>query len=85
MMNPSRRDRREITIWQRRFWEHTVRDEEDLAKHFDYIHYNPVKHGLVQRTRDWPYSSFHRLVKQGIYPVDWGEGISFDTKGDFGE
>jgi putative transposase len=85
MMNLSRQYRREITIWQRRFWEHTIRDEEDLAKHFDYIHYNPVKHGLVQRVRDWPYSSFHRLVKQGIYPIDWGEGVSFDIKEGFGE
>ncbi len=85
MMNLSRQYRREITIWQRRFWEHTIRDEEDLAKHFDYLHYNPVKHGLVQRVRDWPYSSFHRLVKQGIYPIDWGEGVSFDIKKGFGE
>ncbi len=85
MMNLSRQHRREITIWQRRFWEHTIRDEEDLAKHFDYIHYNPVKHGPVQRVRDWPYSSFHRLVKQGICPIDWGEGVSFDMKEDFGE
>jgi putative transposase len=85
MMNPSRRSRHETTIWQRRFWEHVIRDEEDLAKHFDYIHYNPVKHGLVQRVRDWPYSSFHRLVKEGIYPLDWGEDISFDANEDYGE
>ena len=52
MMNLSRRYRRETTIWQRPFWEHTIRDEKDLAKYFDYIHYNPVKHGLVQRVRD---------------------------------
>jgi putative transposase len=85
LMNPSRRDRRETTIWQRRFWEHTIRDEEYLAKHFDYIHYNPVKHGLVQMARDWPYSSFHYLVKQGIYSIDWGEGVYFDLKDYFGE
>ena len=85
MMNPSRRDRRETTIWQRRFWEHTIRDEEDLARHFDYIHYNPVKHGLVQRVRDWPYSSFHRLVKQEIYPIHWGEGVKLDEKVEYGE
>jgi putative transposase len=84
-MNPSRRDRRETTIWQRRFWEHTIRDEEDLARHFDYLHYNPVKHGLVQRVRDWPYSSFHRLVKEGIYPNDWGEGLTFDDQAEYGE
>jgi putative transposase len=85
VMNPSRRNRRETTIWQRRFWEHTIRDNEDLARHFDYIHYNPLKHGLVQRVRDWPYSSFHRLVKQGIYPLNWGEGVSFDAKDGYGE
>lgn len=85
LMNPSRRNRRETTIWQRRFWEHTIRDDQDLAKHFDYIHYNPVKHGLVQRVRDWPYSSFHRLVEQEIYPIDWGEEISFEIKEEFGE
>lgn len=85
LLNPSRRGRRETTIWQRRFWEHTIRDEEDLAKHFDYIHYYPVKHGLVQRVRDWPYSSFKRLVKDGIYPNDWGEGVSFDVRDEYGE
>jgi putative transposase len=85
LMNPSRRDRRETTIWQRRFWEHQIRNEQDLANHFDYIHYNPVKHGLVQRVRDWPYSSFHSLVRQEIYPIDWGEEVSFDIKEDFGE
>lgn len=85
MMNPSRQHRRETTIWQRRFWEHAIRDEEDLTKHFDYIHYNPVKHGLVRKVRDWPYSSFHRLVKEGIYPLDWGEGVSFDAAEEYGE
>jgi putative transposase len=74
LMNPSRRDRRETTIWQRRFWEHTIRDEEDLARHFDYIHYNPVKHGLVKCVADWPYSTFHRLVAEGIYPRNWAGG-----------
>jgi len=85
LLNPSRRERRETTIWQRRFWEHTIRDEEDLAKHFGYIHYNPVKHGLVQMGRDWPYSSFHHLVKQVIYSIDWREGVSFDLKDILGE
>jgi putative transposase len=59
-------------VWQRRFWEHTLRDEEDFEKHFDYVHYNPVKHGLVQSPRDWPYSSFHRWVRLSVYPPDWG-------------
>jgi putative transposase len=85
LMNPSRRDRRETTIWQRRFWEHTIRDEEDLARHFDYIHYNPVKHGLVPRVREWPYSSFHRLVRRKIYPIDWGEPVTFDDHMEYGE
>ena len=53
-------------------WEHALRDEEDYARHFDYIHYNPVKHGYVESVQDWPYSSFHRWVKQGVYPPDWG-------------
>jgi putative transposase len=59
-------------IWQRRYWEHAIRDERDYQTHLDYIHYNPVKHGLVHATKDWPYSSFHRYVKQGVYPLDWG-------------
>ena len=58
-------------IWQRRFWEHTIRDDRDYAAHVDYVHINPYKHGLVQRVADWPYSSFHRYVAEGIYPSDW--------------
>lgn len=58
-------------IWQRRFWEHLIRDERDWQQHFDYIHYNPVKHGQVQRVIDWPHSSFHAYVDRGIYPRDW--------------
>jgi len=60
------------TVWQRRFWEHTLRDERDFRRHLDYIHFNPVKHGLVRRAGDWPYSSFHRWVRDGGYPTDWG-------------
>ena len=56
-----RRPNGDLALWQRRFWEHTIRDDRDLARHIDYVHFNPVKHGLVQRVRDWPYSSFHRL------------------------
>ena len=63
--------RGERGIWQRRFWEHAIRDEADFRSHMDYVHANPVKHGLVARVRDWPYSTFHRLVKQGMYPLDW--------------
>ena len=66
--------RGERGIWQRRFWEHLIRDDADLQAHMDYVHYNPAKHGLVKRVADWPYSTFHRLVAQGIYPVDWGGG-----------
>lgn len=66
-------DRRgEADVWQRRFWEHTIRDDEDYARHVDYIHFNPVKHGLVGAVRDWPHSTFHRYVRQGLLPGDWG-------------
>jgi len=67
----SRIRQRRRGVLQRRFWEHALRDEEDYARHFDYIHYNPVKHGYVESVQDWPYSSF-RWVKQGVYPPDWG-------------
>ena len=59
-------------VWQRRFWEHTLCNQEDYNQHFDYIHYNPVKHGVVKNLLDYPYSSFHRWVKQGVYPKNWG-------------
>ena len=78
----SGRTRRELGLWQRRFWEHQVRDETDLARHVDYIHGNPVKHGLVQRVEQWPYSSFHRFVKHGWLPANW-ESPAMD--GEFGE
>ena len=72
-------------IWQRRFWEHTIRDDRDYAAHVDYIHINPLKHGLVQRVSDWPYSSCHRFVAEGSYPNDWaGNGMTFDA-GERGE
>ena len=63
--------RGERGIWQRRFWEHMIRDDEDYAAHIDYCHINPMKHGLVKRVADWPYSTFHRYVKEGLYPQDW--------------
>jgi len=62
--------RGERGIWQRRFWEHTLRDEQDYAAHMDYVHINPVKHGLVSQVRDWPHSSFHRYAALGLYPED---------------
>jgi putative transposase len=67
----SRRRKGERGIWQRRFWEHTLRNERDFERHVDYIHYNPVKHGWVNRVSDWPYSSFHRFAGMGVYSFDW--------------
>jgi putative transposase len=71
-------------LWQRRFWEHTLRDERDVERHMDYIHFNPVKHGWVTRAVDWPHSSFHRYVTSGIYGADWGLADG-DDQGRFGE
>ena len=62
---------RERAIWQRRYWERLIRDDDDLRRHVDYIHYNPVKHGHALRAADWPYSSFRRWVKAGAFPLDW--------------
>ena len=59
-------------VFQRKFWEHLIRDEDDFERHLDYIHYNPVKHGLVDDPKDWPYSTFHRWVKRGVYEENWG-------------
>ena len=71
-MTASKKKHRESTIWQRRFWEHQIRDEKDFNQHMNYIHYNPVKHGMSRRVVDWPYSTFHRYVKNGVYPsVGW--------------
>lgn len=67
----SRQKNRRRGVWQRRFWEHALRDECDFAQHCHYIHYNPVKHGLATCPHAWPYSSFHRFVRAGIYDQDW--------------
>ena len=67
----SRLKKSERGIWQRRFWEHCIRDESDYHVHIDYIHINPVKHEYVNQVKDWPYSSFHRFVAEGWLPVDW--------------
>ncbi|MDX2214840.1 MAG: transposase [Oculatellaceae cyanobacterium bins.114] len=72
--NQARLHKKEQAVWQRRFWEHQIRDEHDLNQHIDYIHYNPVHHQLVQHPKDWQYSSFHRFVARGVYEVDWGAG-----------
>ena len=66
--------RGERGIWQRRYWEHLIRDERDYRAHMDYVHFNPQKHGLVKHVAEWPYSTFHRLVDQGVYPADWAGG-----------
>ncbi len=81
----SRLQHREAPTWQRRFWEHQIRDDGDYRRHMDYIHYNPVKHGLVKRVRDWPYSSFHKCCHQGTYPVDWCDDTEITFMEDFGE
>lgn len=70
-MTTSKTKHRESTLWQRRYWEHCIRSETDFANHMDYIYINPVKHGLVYRVCDWPYSTFHRDVKRGLYAPDW--------------
>ena len=66
-----RQRRGERGIWQRRYWEHLIRDESDYRHHVDYIHYNPVKHGLVSRATDWPHSSLHSHIRRGLLPPDW--------------
>ncbi|MCJ8282792.1 MAG: transposase [Rivularia sp. ALOHA_DT_140] len=71
-MSESGKKRQEGNLWQRRFWEHLIRDEEDFQAHCDYIHYNSVKHGLCSSPQDWQFSSFHRFVKKGVYSQDWG-------------
>lgn len=78
MIDEVRLRRGERGIWQRRYWEHTIRDQRDFNNHMDYIHINPLKHGLVQRVRDWPYSTFHRCVDRGMYPVDWADAVGAD-------
>ena len=73
-ISPGRRRERLRGVWQPRFWEHTIRDEDDFEQHFDYVHYNPVKHGLVRSPGEWPWSSFHRWVRLGVYPPNWASG-----------
>ena len=80
----SKRAKREKGLWQRRFWEHQIRDDLDLHRHVDYVHYNPVKHGLVRQVKDWPHSSFHRHVERGLLDVNWGSG-DIGSTGQYGE
>jgi putative transposase len=84
MRSQSKVAKREKGIWQRRYWEHAIRDDADLERHIDYIHFNPVKHGHVARVADWPHSSFHRFVERGWLAADWGGDIK-DIAGSFGE
>jgi putative transposase len=74
----------ELALWQRRYWEHTIRDEADFVRHVDYVHYNPVKHRLVTRVRDWPHSSFHFYVRRGLLPEDWAGDVNEGPSG-YGE
>ena len=76
----SRQKKKEKSIWQRRFWEHVIRNQQDLNRHIEYIHYNSVKHGLARAPANWAYSSFHRYVNNGIYDIKWGSGdnVEFD-------
>ena len=83
-VSSSRAGKGERGIWQRRYWEHTLRDERDFERHVDYIHFNPVKHGHVSRVSDWPHSTFPRMVRLGIYPQDWA-GDAEAVASDFGE
>ncbi|MBW8457723.1 MAG: transposase [Thiobacillus sp.] len=80
---PSMKTRHESGFWQRRFWEHLIRDDNDFARHMDYIHFNAVKHGHAGRPADWPHSSFRKCVERGIYPADWASGV--EIEGEFGE
>jgi putative transposase len=71
--SPSRQQKRERGIWQRRYWEHCIRDQYDLEQHIAYIHFNPVKHGYVKQASDWPHSSIHHFIERGILPLNWGD------------
>ncbi len=70
-------------FWQKRFWEHLIRDDEDYRRHLDYIHFNPVRHGWADRAANWPHSSFPEYAARGVYPADWG--VAHEMEGEFGE
>lgn len=84
-LSDSRRSKGERGIWQRRYWEHLIRNDLDTERHMDYIHFNPVKHGYVARASDWKYSSVHRYIKSGIVPPDWGMDEKSVVAYEFGE
>ncbi|MEJ2452532.1 MAG: transposase [Candidatus Thiodiazotropha sp.] len=71
----SRQSKGETNFWQRRFWEHLIQNADDYRNHLDYLYFNPVKHGCVGAVVDWPWSSFHRHVREGVYPADWGGSV----------
>ncbi len=75
-VNSSLKKKGESGIWQRRFWSHLITDDEDLSRHIEYIHYNPVKHHLAEAVKFWPWSSFHQYVRDGLYSQDWGNTVS---------
>jgi putative transposase len=81
----SRFNKGERGMWQRRYWKHTLRDADDFARHADYIHFNPVKHGHVGRVEDWPYSSIPRMARLGLYPTDWAAEFNDQPESGFGE
>lgn len=83
-VNDSRKSKGERGIWQRRYWEHVIHDEQDYEKHVNYIHYNPVKHGYVKRAIDWPYSTIHEYIRKGILDEGWAYEES-DAESEFGE
>jgi putative transposase len=83
-LKPSQISKKEQAIWQPRYWEHFIRDERDFISHVEYIHYNPVKHGLVQAPKDWEYSSFHRYVEKGVYGREWGAYTSIQLPSNIG-
>jgi len=84
-INLNKSPKGEYNLWQRRYWEHVIRDEADMQRHIEYIHYNPVKHGLVEQVKDWPHSSFHRYVEAGLVELDWGLTFQEHTEQKFGE
>lgn len=82
LQTANRLNKSEQAVWQHRFWEHQIRNDEDFIKHVEYVHYNPVKHGLVRSPIAWPHSTFRRYVEQGVYHAGWGadRAIIFDEK-----
>ena len=85
LLTPAQWKNNEFGFWQRRYWEHQIRNENDYARHVDYLHWNPVKHGYVDGVKEWPYSTFHRFVDDGVYSLDWGITTKVNNDSAFGE